>query len=86
MVIGIALSISSGLVYCYRLIQFSELLRMSCPDIWDKYVTKGGRVNRLVRSNRLRSLPLAYESDNIALNHKLKSLALLYKSAYIGLS
>lgn len=83
--IGMILCLSSGVLYRYRLMQFSDFLKTHCPHIWESHITANGKASRLVRSNNLRSLALIYESDNRELNDRLKSLALLYKSLLIGL-
>jgi hypothetical protein len=83
--VGMALALSSGILFRYRLTQFSSFLKTNCPQIWESHVTADGRASKLVRYNNLGSLPLTYKSDNIEINSKLKSLALLHKSSYIGL-
>lgn len=83
-IVGIILCLSSGVLYRYRLMQFSDFLKTNCPQIWESHITANGRACHLVRSNNLRLLPLVYESDNIDLDVRLKTLALLYKSSFIG--
>ena len=67
-IVGIILCLSSGVLYRYRLMQFSDFLKTNCLQIWESHITANGRASHLVRSNNLRSLPLVYESDNIELN------------------
>jgi hypothetical protein len=84
--LGLLLFWSSIILFHLQMCLFSKFLKENCPQIWESYISKCGRANFLVRYQKLRNLPLIYESDNIEVSRKLKSLALIYKSGFVGLA
>lgn len=82
---GTAMSGASSLLFTVRLAQLTQFLKTSCPAIWNVLGPQLEGVNYLARYQRLRTLPLEYESDNALVNQKLTTLAWIYKSTAAGL-
>jgi len=83
---GVLLFWSSIILFHVQIFLFSRFLKNNCPQIWESYISNGGRANFLVRYHKLKTLPLIYESDNVEVGRKLQSLALVYKSAFVGVA
>ncbi len=84
--LGLALTMASGIMYRFRLIQFDRFLQSNCPHLWIEYGMGDKRKHFLHRQKLLASLPLEYESDNAELNGKLSTLAWIHKSMVVGLT
>lgn len=84
--IGLILLLASFLLFQVQLVLFRNFLKSNCPQIWEAHITNNGRANFLTRYHKLKTLPLVYESDNPIINRKLRSLAIAYKSGFIGVS
>lgn len=84
-VIGTVLFLSSSALFHLKSILFGRFLKDNCPQIWESHISKNGRANILVRYQKLRSLPHIYESDNIEVNRRLRSLAIVYKTSFFGI-
>lgn len=84
--LGVVLLWSSLILFHVQMFLFSKFLKENCPQIWESYISNGGRANFLVRYHKLKTLPLIFESDNIEVSRKLRSLALVYKSAFVGIA
>ncbi|MFT6092908.1 MAG: hypothetical protein ACJA2Q_000797 [Pseudohongiellaceae bacterium] len=84
--LGMLLLWSSIILFHIQLFLFSKFLKENCSQISKRYISKSGRASFFVRYHKLRALPLIFESDNMEVGRKLKSLASIYKSALIGVA